>query len=89
MNTSRSWPRRTSGSYGDVDRGSGAQLGGTGLHRINRELRSAEIGDWVRGDRQRSGICTRAIGALLGSVLGYEWDFDANRAKAGIGWDGA
>jgi RimJ/RimL family protein N-acetyltransferase len=54
---------------GIFDRASGAQLGGTGLHRISRELRSAEIGYWVRGDRQRSGIGTRAIGALISSAL--------------------
>ena len=54
---------------GIFDRASGVQLGGTGLHNIRPELRSAEIGYWVRGDRQRSGICTRAIGALISSAL--------------------
>lgn len=52
-----------------VDRRDGTIVGGTGFHRIRPELREAEIGYWVRGDRQRSGICTRAIGALLSSAL--------------------
>jgi RimJ/RimL family protein N-acetyltransferase len=56
-------------AMGIFDRASGTQLGGTGLHHIRPELRSAEIGYWVRGDRQRSGICTRAIGALISSAL--------------------
>jgi RimJ/RimL family protein N-acetyltransferase len=54
---------------GIFDRRSGAQLGGTGLHHISSALRSAEIGYWVRGERHRSGICTRAVGALISAAL--------------------
>lgn len=52
-----------------VARGDGSIVGGTGFHRIRPDLREAEIGYWVRGDRQRAGICTRAIGALISSAL--------------------
>ncbi len=44
-------------------------LGGTGFHRIRPEFREAEIGYWVRADRHRSGICTRAIGALISAAF--------------------
>lgn len=44
-------------------------IGATGLHRIHPELRDAEIGYWVRGDRQRLGVCTRAVGMLISSAL--------------------
>ncbi|MCA9593547.1 MAG: GNAT family N-acetyltransferase [Myxococcales bacterium] len=62
---------------GIFDAKSGEQLGGTGFHRIHPEWRDAEIGYWVRGDRQRSGICTRAMGALISSGL---------RSAADGGW---
>ena len=62
---------------GIFDAKSGEQLGGTGIHRIHPEWRDAEIGYWVRGDRQRSGICTRAMGALISSGL---------RSAADGGW---
>lgn len=56
-------------NMGIFDGREGTLLGGTGLHRIHPGYREAEIGYWVRGDRQRSGICTRAIGALISSAL--------------------
>jgi RimJ/RimL family protein N-acetyltransferase len=52
-----------------LDRRSGAMLGGTGLVRIRRELREAEIGYWVRGSVQRQGIASEAVGALISSAL--------------------
>jgi RimJ/RimL family protein N-acetyltransferase len=54
---------------GIFDNRDGSLVGGTGLHRIRPSWREAEIGYWVRGDRQRRGICTRAIGALISSAL--------------------
>ena len=54
---------------GIFERASGRLIGGTGFHHVVRGLRSAEIGYWVRGSEQRRGVCTRAIGALIGSGL--------------------
>lgn len=136
-----------------LDRDSGTMIGGTGLVRIRRELREAEIGYWVRGSQQGRGVATEAVGGLISSallpaqrggwglrrvivhvatmndasrrvceklglrleqrmkqerylgavgkhtvagyhdMLGYavlhdEWDFDAHRARPGIGWPG-
>lgn len=52
-----------------LDRRSGTMLGGTGLVRIRRELREAEVGYWVRGSAQRQGIASEAVGALMSAAL--------------------
>jgi RimJ/RimL family protein N-acetyltransferase len=52
-----------------VDRAGGEVLGATGLHDIRPALRQAEIGYWVRGDRQGQGLCTEALAGLLGAAL--------------------
>ncbi|ACY18179.1 GNAT family N-acetyltransferase [Haliangium ochraceum] len=51
------------------DRGSGAMVGGTGLMRIRRELREAEIGYWIGGSHRGRGLATEAAGGLLSSAL--------------------
>lgn len=48
-----------------LDRGEREVLGGTGFQAIDAATRTAEIGYWVRGDRQGRGLCTEAIGALM------------------------
>jgi ribosomal-protein-serine acetyltransferase len=48
-----------------IDRHSGQAIGGTGLHRIDREHAQAEIGYWVRPDRRGAGLCTEAVAHLV------------------------
>jgi RimJ/RimL family protein N-acetyltransferase len=60
-----------------LDRDSGRMVGGTGLVRIRRELREAEIGYWVRGSQQGRGVATEAVGGLLSAAL---------RPARGGGW---
>jgi RimJ/RimL family protein N-acetyltransferase len=63
---------------GIFDRETGEVLGGTGFIRIRAGAREAEVGYWVRGDRQGHGYCTEAIGALISSGLapgGSGWGF--------------
>jgi ribosomal-protein-serine acetyltransferase len=60
-----------------IDRQTGAAVGGTGLHRIERESHQAEIGYWVRPDRRGEGLCTEAVAHLI------SWAFEP--AAAG-GW---
>lgn len=50
---------------GIFDRVTGELLGGTGLHDLQPALGQAEVGYWVRGDRQGEGLCTEAVRALL------------------------
>jgi RimJ/RimL family protein N-acetyltransferase len=52
-----------------LDRHTGAMLGGTGLVRIRRELRDAEIGYWVLGSLRGQGLATEAVGGLISSAL--------------------
>jgi RimJ/RimL family protein N-acetyltransferase len=52
-----------------IDRDSGLMVGGTGLVRIRRELREAEIGYWVRGSQHGRGLATEAVGGLLSAAL--------------------
>lgn len=44
-------------------------LGGSGFHDLRRDTASVEIGYWVRGDRQRQGICTEATAHWLSKLL--------------------
>jgi RimJ/RimL family protein N-acetyltransferase len=60
-----------------IDRATGEAVGGTGLHRIERESHQAEIGYWVRPDRRGRGLCTEAVAHLI------SWAFEP--ADAG-GW---
>ncbi|MBK8994542.1 MAG: GNAT family N-acetyltransferase [Myxococcales bacterium] len=56
---------------------SGVVVGGTGFHHIDADTRTGEIGYWIRGSHQSKGLCTRAVGALIGSGL---------RSAADGGW---
>jgi RimJ/RimL family protein N-acetyltransferase len=60
-----------------IDRATGKAVGGTGLHRVERESHQAEIGYWVRPDRRGQGLCTEAVGHLI------SWAFAAPEAG---GW---
>lgn len=51
-------------TYGVWD-DAGALLGGAGLHRFDFDVGRFEIGYWVRTDRHRRGIGTRATQAML------------------------
>ena len=53
-----------------LDRATGEVIGGTGLEDLSTGLHRAEIGYWVRAERQGQGICTEAVGALISSALG-------------------
>lgn len=55
----------TAFNYGIFDPTSGELLGGTGLMRLHPATQNAEIGYWVRADRHRQGIATRALAATL------------------------
>ena len=54
---------------GIFERRSGRLLGATGLHDIRPMLRQAEVGYWIRRDATGRGLCTEAIGALMGAAL--------------------
>jgi RimJ/RimL family protein N-acetyltransferase len=54
---------------GIFDRSTGDLVGSTGLHDILAATRQAEIGYWIRADRQGQGLCVEAIGALCTAAL--------------------
>jgi ribosomal-protein-serine acetyltransferase len=60
-----------------IDRATGEAVGGTGLHRIERENAQAEIGYWVRPDRRGQGLCAEGVAHLI------SWAFEDPRAG---GW---
>lgn len=62
-------PNSSDFSLAIVERASARILGGTGLMRIRRELREAEVGYWVRGSQRGRGIAGEAVGGLLSSAL--------------------
>lgn len=47
------------------DRDETTLLGVVGFHRIDGPQSTAEVGYWIRGDRQSQGFCTEAVGAFL------------------------
>ena len=57
-----------------VERATGTLLGGTGLHRIDHAAHEAEVGYWIRGDRQGEGLATEATAALITWAFG-DWGF--------------
>ncbi|MFG0326096.1 MAG: GNAT family N-acetyltransferase, partial [Phycisphaerales bacterium JB037] len=54
---------------GIFERSGGMLVGGTGLHRLAAETGQAEIGYWMRADRQGRGYATEACGGLISSAL--------------------
>jgi len=54
---------------GIFERDGGALLGSTGLHELNGLMRSAEVGWWLRPERQGEGLCREAVGGLMGQAL--------------------
>ena len=53
-----------------ADGGEGAFVGGTGLHRIDWQVRRFEIGYWCRNSRVGNGFVTEAVQAL--TVFAFE-----------------
>ncbi len=49
-------------------------LGGTGFHRIDADRQTAEVGYWIRPDRQGEGLATEAVGLLITSGF-RDWGF--------------
>ncbi|MBA3450304.1 MAG: GNAT family N-acetyltransferase [Chloroflexia bacterium] len=59
------WLLRSDLSVGIFDIQNGLYLGGTGLHNPDWELRSFEIGYWIRTGAAGSGYVTEAVGLLV------------------------
>jgi RimJ/RimL family protein N-acetyltransferase len=58
------WRRRESLVVGIFDRRDGRYLGGSGLHRINWESRSFEIGYWIRATAEGRGYVSETVRLL-------------------------
>ncbi|MDR3691332.1 MAG: GNAT family protein [Fimbriimonas sp.] len=70
------WELREDLPVGIFERESGRYLGGSGLHRIDWEVRSFEIGYWIRKSGAGKGHVTETVQLL--SKLAFE-ALDANR----------
>jgi RimJ/RimL family protein N-acetyltransferase len=64
------WLLRQDLPVGIFERESGRLLGGSGLHRIDWDLRSFEIGYWLRRSAEGRGYMTEAVQLLT------RWAFD-------------
>jgi RimJ/RimL family protein N-acetyltransferase len=58
------WRRRESLVVGIFDRRGGRYLGGSGLHRINWQTRSFEIGFWIRATAEGRGYVSETVRLL-------------------------
>ncbi len=58
------WMLREDLTVGIFDRGTGRYLGGSGLHRINWDLRIFEIGYWIRVTAEGRGYVTEVVQLL-------------------------
>lgn len=56
--------------FGVFETSSGALVGGAGLNLINRQHLYCNLGYWVRQSRQREGIATRCVRALIPHAFG-------------------
>ena len=65
---------------GIFDRATGDVIGGTSFHRIAHAQHQAEVGYWIRADRQRQGLCTEAVRALI------TWGFTPQDRGSPRGW---
>ncbi len=54
---------------GVFERDTGRFAGATGLHDLRRATASAEVGYWIRTDRQQRGLCTEATRAWITHLL--------------------
>ncbi len=70
------WEARTDMTMGIYDRETGRFLGGTGLHRIDWDVRSFEIGYWIRKSAEGKGYVTEAVQLLTDFAFG---ELEANR----------
>lgn len=52
-------------TVGVFDRATGAVVGGAGFHRLVPAAHEAETGYWIRGSRQREGLCTEMMRAWI------------------------
>ncbi len=48
-----------------LDRDEATLLGGVSFHHVDVGESTAEVGYWIRGDRQGEGLCTETVGALV------------------------
>ncbi|MEW4369634.1 GNAT family N-acetyltransferase [Paenibacillus kandeliae] len=60
------------------DRYTGQFIGSSGLHRINWELRSFELGYWVRSSQAGQGLITEAVHSISDFAIRY---LHANRLE--------
>ena len=58
------WELREDLAMGMWDRATGRFLGGTGLHRIDWQVRSFEIGYWIRKSAEGNGYVTESVQLL-------------------------
>ena len=72
------WLLRSDLTVGMFDPATGDYLGGTGLHRMDWEVRAFEIGYWIRPSAEGRGYVGEAVGLLAG--LAFEW-LDARRLE--------
>ena len=75
-NLVRTWRARWELPIGIFERATGAFLGGSGLHRIDWNVRSFEIGYWIRKSAEGKGHVTDAVTML--TRLAFE-SLKANR----------
>jgi len=57
---------------GAFDLASGHHVGGVGLHSINTDTASGEVGYWLRTDRTGQGLATEAVGRVVSWMLGAQ-----------------
>jgi ribosomal-protein-serine acetyltransferase len=63
------WLLRTDLTLGIFDRRTGKYFGGTGLHNPNWELRTFEIGYWLRATAEGQGIMSETVRSLTDFAL--------------------
>ncbi len=57
----QAWRDGTRASFVIVDRSTGRLLGAVGIHHIDRDAGTAQIGYWVAAPARRAGVATRAL----------------------------
>jgi RimJ/RimL family protein N-acetyltransferase len=64
------WSQRHTFEFVLEDRDGGSLLGVVSLHRIDWLRRCAGLGYWIRHSRQRQGLATETVGALIDHAFG-------------------